>query len=95
MKIFAPALCAALLFASTSGLTADEVTLDCVAEPAQRVQIGSPVTGLLAAVEVSRGAQVAKGQILARLDSAVEEANVALATARPMPARRWRRSARV
>ena len=81
MKNSALALCAVLLLASASGLKADEVTLDCVAEPAQRVEIGSPVTGLLAAVTVSRGVEVEKGQILARLDSAVEEANVALATA--------------
>lgn len=60
---------------------AEPQVFDCVAEPAQRVAVGSPVTGLLASVNVGRGDEVKRGAVLARLDSTVEEANVALATA--------------
>lgn len=56
-------------------------TFDCVAEPAQKVQLGSPVVGLISSIEVGRGDFVREGQILARLDSKVEEANVAIAEA--------------
>lgn len=77
-----PALLA--LFSATLAAVparAEMQTFDCVAEPAQRVQVGSPVTGLLAQVKVGRGDEVKRGDELARLESTVEEANVALATA--------------
>lgn len=64
-----------------SAASAEPQVFDCVAEPAQRVAIGSPVTGLLASVSVGRGDEVKRGAELARLESTVEEANVALATA--------------
>lgn len=60
---------------------AEDQSFDCVAEPTQRVQVGSPVTGLLASVAVGRGDEVKRGDELARLESTVEEANVALAAA--------------
>lgn len=60
---------------------AGEMTFDCLAEPAQRIQIGTPVTGLLASVDVGRGARIMPGDVVARLESTVEEANVALAKA--------------
>lgn len=72
------------LFAATLAAfpaQAEVQTFDCVAEPTQRVQVGSPVTGLLALVKVGRGDEVKRGDELARLDSTVEEANVALAMA--------------
>ncbi|NGP18562.1 biotin/lipoyl-binding protein [Devosia chinhatensis] len=57
------------------------MTLDCVTEPAQRVEIGSTVTGLLSEALVGRGDKVAKGEVLARLDATIEQANVAVAQA--------------
>lgn len=74
-------LAASLLFLAPALAGAEPMTFDCVAEPAQRVQIGTPVTGLLASVEVGRGARVMPGDVVARLESTVEEANVALAGA--------------
>jgi RND family efflux transporter MFP subunit len=71
-------LTAALLVPAASALA---IELDCVAEPAQRVDVGSPTTGLLAEIRVGRGDAVTAGQVVARLDSTVEEANVALAEA--------------
>lgn len=77
-----PVFAAALLLAQAASVAnAEPQVFDCVAEPAQRVAIGSPVTGLLASVKVGRGDEVKRGDELARLDSTVEEANVALATA--------------
>jgi RND family efflux transporter MFP subunit len=77
-----PTLAAALVLSFiASAVRAEEMTFDCLAEPAQRVQVGSPVTGLLASVEVGRGARVMPGDVVARLESTVEEANVALAKA--------------
>jgi RND family efflux transporter MFP subunit len=77
-----PALAAALVLSFiASAVHAEDMTFDCLAEPAQRVQVGSPVTGLLASVEVGRGARVMPGDVVAQLESTVEEANVALAKA--------------
>jgi len=51
-------------------------------EPSLVVKLGSPVAGLLRTVEVVRGQRVRRGDVVARLDSAVEEAAVALNEAR-------------
>lgn len=74
-------LATSLLLLAPAIASAEPMTFDCVAEPAQRVQIGTPVTGLLASVEVGRGTRVQAGDVVARLESTVEEANVALAQA--------------
>lgn len=55
--------------------------LDCVVEPAQRVRIGSATLGILKNVAVNRGDVVKAGDVIARLDTSVEEANLALAEA--------------
>lgn len=57
-------------------------TFDCVINPSQRLRIGSPVATTLRSVAVHRGDKVTKGQIIARLESGVEEADVALNEAR-------------
>jgi RND family efflux transporter MFP subunit len=62
--------------------SASAETFDCVINPSQRLRIGSPVTTTLRSVAVDRGDKVTKGQILARLESGVEEADVALNEAR-------------
>ena len=48
-------------------------------DPAQKVKIGSSVTGVLRSVLVARGDTVEAGQEIAKLDSSVEAASVALA----------------
>ena len=53
--------------------------LDCVIEPHKTVEVSSATTGVLASVLVDRGERVKKGQLLARLQSGVEEASVKLA----------------
>lgn len=56
-------------------------SLDCVISPSEVVDVGSPVDGLLAEISVERGDTVERGQVLARLDSSMEKATVAVARA--------------
>jgi len=55
---------------------------DCVIEPRLKVELAAPTAGVLAEVLVDRGNHVRKGEVLARLDSTVEQATVALDKAR-------------
>lgn len=52
--------------------------MECLLEPHLVANVGSPVEGTLSQVLVDRGAHVAKGQVVARLNSAVEAANLDL-----------------
>ncbi len=54
----------------------------CLMEPKQTLKLSPPVQGVVASVFVERGDKVRKGQLLAKLDSAVEEANVLIANLR-------------
>jgi len=76
-------ICAALaaLCLSAGAAGAQDTRFDCVMEPAQKLKIGSATLGILKSVPVNRGATVKAGDIIARLDSSVEEANVALSRA--------------
>lgn len=56
--------------------------LDCLIEPFVTVAVGSPIDGVLEAVVVDRGDLVAKGDVIARLESSVERATVELARVR-------------
>jgi multidrug efflux pump subunit AcrA (membrane-fusion protein) len=62
----------------TSMTLADERAFDCVMDPSLRANLGSQVLGLLAAMAVRRGDHVHSGQVVARLISEVEPAQVAL-----------------
>lgn len=55
---------------------------DCLLEPHRTVKLGASVPGLLSQVHVDRGDHVTSGQVVAVLESTVEEANAALARAR-------------
>src|SRR5258708_7642824 len=54
----------------------------CLIQPKLLLKLGSPVPSLISEVLVDRGAVVKKGDILARLESSVEDATLALAEAR-------------
>jgi len=71
---------AALMAAVAPALAGEE--FDCLIEPHAIVRVGSATDGLLAEVLADRGDFVKRGQVLARLDSRVEKAVVALARAR-------------
>ncbi len=53
---------------------------DCVITPSQTVDLGSPVPGQLHEVLVDRSDSVSAGQIVASLDSRLENANLAIAS---------------
>jgi RND family efflux transporter MFP subunit len=73
----------ALAFAALAPAPARaQVTFDCVTRPSMTLKIGTPVATTLHAVDVERGDRVTRGQVLARLDSAVEAADLELHTAR-------------
>jgi len=55
---------------------------DCLIEPWETVEVGSPVTGRIESLPVERGETVEAGQIVVELDSRVEKAAVDLARAR-------------
>lgn len=74
-------LVAALLATTALPAWAEEVTLDCLADPADTVAVGSPVTGIVREVMVGRGDRVQAGDVVARLDATIEEADVAVAEA--------------
>lgn len=52
---------------------------DCIIEPTQTVELRSPAVGLLEKVHVRRGDRIAKGQVLASLESSAEQAATELA----------------
>ncbi|MEB0135166.1 efflux RND transporter periplasmic adaptor subunit [Actimicrobium sp. CCC2.4] len=52
--------------------------MECLLEPSLVANVGSPVEGTLAQVLVDRGADVRRGQVVARLNSSVEAATVVL-----------------
>jgi RND family efflux transporter MFP subunit len=60
----------------------DVEPFDCVIEPQQTVRLSSPVAGVVREVTVDRGDIVKKGQVVARLEAGVEEANLVLAEAK-------------
>lgn len=70
---------AALTLVSMAGPAQSSREFDCLIEPTQMVDIGSPVVGLLSKVNVRRGDRVSKGQVLAELESRAEQATTELA----------------
>lgn len=70
---------AALALMSMAGQAQADREFDCLIEPTQMVDIGSPVIGLLSKVNVRRGDRVTKGQVLAELESHAEQATTELA----------------
>jgi RND family efflux transporter MFP subunit len=55
---------------------------ECLIQPKMTLKLGTPVPGLISEVLVDRGSVVKKGDVVARLESAVEEAALSLAQAR-------------
>ncbi|MBN1105408.1 MAG: efflux RND transporter periplasmic adaptor subunit [Deltaproteobacteria bacterium] len=75
--------CFALLFVSHAGVCGQEGrTYDGLIEPSEIVKLSSPVQGTVETMAVERGDRVRKGQVIARLNSAVEKSAVELAQAR-------------
>lgn len=84
-RMFWTACCIALLMPSCAGAAQQDPVAgvvadvsDCLVKPKKQIQLGSPVFGVLSGVFVDRGARVKQGDLLAKLDTTVEEAQVAL-----------------
>ena len=71
-----------VLIALAPGLATAFESSDCLILPGREIELGAAVPGLLAEVAVDRGDRVQAGQIVARLRSDIQEANLALAMAR-------------
>jgi RND family efflux transporter MFP subunit len=61
-------------------MTAQAASFDCVIDPSQKVKLASSVPGLLTNVLVKRGDFVRRNDVVAQLDSALEEATVKVET---------------
>lgn len=75
----------------STSLSAEELalsTLGCMLEPSEKVEISSPVMGVLDKVMVKRGDKVRKGQSLFQLNAGVERVGVQLAKVRAEFAKR-------
>ncbi len=68
--------------AVASSVTGTGAELNCVILPDEQVEVSSAVPGVIEEVLVRRSDRVNQGQVLARLESSVEQATVALASAR-------------
>src|SRR6478672_1638939 len=60
----------------------EQGTFDCLIQPMMVIKLGTPMPGLVMEVLVDRGSMVHKGDVVARLQSGVEEASFALAKTR-------------
>lgn len=58
---------------------AEPAAHECLIEPAQRLEIRSPVEALIDTVNVDRGSRVRKGDVLLQLNSDIEQAALAAA----------------
>lgn len=72
----------AIVLALVPAAAAEETELECLIEPEQRVLLSAAVEGVVSEVLVDRGDRVEKGQVVARLESSLEEATLASAEAR-------------
>ena len=50
-----------------------DTPLDCVVRPKATIELGSPEEGVIAEISVDRGDIVKQGQVVARLDSKLQE----------------------
>ena len=73
MSRHAPMLCSGLA-AAVLCASAPAAELECLIEPSQIAEIRAPVEGMLRQVRVDRGDTVAKGQVVAVLESGPEHA---------------------
>lgn len=75
---------AAVLFlvAISSCANAQTKAFDCILEPRLKIKLATPVSGVLRQVLVDRGDIVRKDQVVAELESAVDQAQLELAKAR-------------
>jgi RND family efflux transporter MFP subunit len=67
------ALCSLVMAAEAMAANAPAKEFDCLIEPAQVVEVRSPVVGLLERVHARRGDTIRQGQVLVTIESSVEQ----------------------
>ena len=70
--------------AASSQTASTDSNFDCLIEPRLKVKLGSPLSGVLEQVNVERAQTVQKGDVIAKLQTLVEERNIALAQHRAL-----------
>jgi membrane fusion protein, multidrug efflux system len=75
-------LAASCLLGAAPAGAAPLAPVDCVIIPAETVRLSTPVAGIVAEVPVERGDTVRRGDVVALLDSTMEEIALTLAKAR-------------
>jgi RND family efflux transporter MFP subunit len=63
---------------TTARAESDPTSATCIIKPHIQIQLGSAVSGMLSETLVDRGDEVKQGQIVARLESSVEQSTLAL-----------------
>ena len=63
-------------------LASQSQNLDCMIQPSQVVQVGSPAPGVIQHIAVERGEMVTRGRALVQLNAGVERASLSLARER-------------
>jgi len=71
-----------VLLAGPAGAATALDPVSCLIEPQETLRLSTPVAGIIAEITVDRGDVVVAGQVIARLDSRVEEIQRDLARAR-------------
>jgi membrane fusion protein, multidrug efflux system len=66
------------LTAHAQNMPMEPAASTCIVKPHITVQLGSPVSGILSSTLVDRGDSVKQGQVVAQLESSVEQATAAL-----------------
>lgn len=79
---FAAATIMAALFRAGAAAGDVPAPVTCLIQPEETVRLATPVAGIVAEVLVERGDMVAAGDVVVRLDGAVEEMALSLAVAR-------------
>ena len=75
-------MCAAWAASAIASASAGAAELDCLIQPQRDITLSAAIEGVVAEVLVERGDRVEKGQVVARLESVVEQASVEVARAR-------------
>ena len=77
-----PTLLLIMAVGPSAGLVEAKSELPCLVKPHLTVTVGSPVVGVLSDVAVDQGDVVKEGDVLATIESSLEQAEVALAKAK-------------
>lgn len=67
---------------TTTNINTPDTVVDCVISPSKIVEVSAPVAGVVGQVHVDLGDSVSRGDLVAALDSRVEQAGLALAQKR-------------